>query len=505
MKTRLALDVLIVAAILGVCGDLLLRAMPWGVNVSLASLALVAGGVVLVRRHQIPVSTDVPWLALTIVLLGAAYGRRDSAMLQTLDVIALIGVLGITVLATQGGRLWLRGVIEYALAVGRSTLQAFIGVVPLLATDIEWSELGRRDTLRGARAVMLGVILALPLLLVFGALFAGADVVFNNVVQNLIAVNLAKAVSHVAFAGFWAVLIAGYLHGALLSQPAPDPAADRGPALGLVPVATALGLVNALFLLFVVVQARYFFGGASFVDQTTGLTYAVYARSGFFQLVWASALVLPVLLGADWLVRRESAGHIRSFRYLAGLLLVQLAVVMVSALMRVRLYVAAFGLSEIRLFGTAGMIYLALLFAWFAVTVLRGRRAWFASGGLVAGLAVLTALHFANPDALIVRHNLTRPASERPFDGRYAASLGADAVPVLLDALPGIEPKVRCDVARKLLVLWGPETHADWRTWTWPRGAARRLVRAHAPELAVPCVGTVVDSAAPSATPDHTP
>ena len=53
--------------------------------------------------------------------------------------------------------------------------------------------------------------------------------------------------------------------------------------------------------------------------------------------------------------------------------------------MRVRLYVAAYGLSEIRLFGTAGMIYLALLFAWFAATVLRGRRAWFASGGLVAG------------------------------------------------------------------------------------------------------------------------
>jgi len=30
-------------------------------------------------------------------------------------------------------------------------------------------------------------------------------------------------------------------------------------------------------------------------------------------------------------------------------------------------------------------------------------------------------------------------------------------------------------------------------------------VRAHAAELAVPCVGTAVDSAATSVTPDHTP
>src|SRR5258708_30763732 len=102
MRTRLALDLLITAALLGVCGDLLLRVMPWGVNLSLASLALVAGGAVLLRRHQIPVSVDAPWLGLTIVLLGAAFGRRHSAILQTPDVIAPIAVLGITVLATHG-------------------------------------------------------------------------------------------------------------------------------------------------------------------------------------------------------------------------------------------------------------------------------------------------------------------------------------------------------------------------------------------------------------------
>jgi hypothetical protein len=494
MKTKVAVDILITAAILGVCGDLLLRAMPWGVNVGLATLALVTSGVVLVRRNHIAVSADAPWLALTVVLLGAAFGRHDSEMLQMLDVVALIGVLGIGALAMQGGRLWLRGASEFAGSVVRSALHAFVGVLPLLASDVQWGELPRRDTLRGARAVLLGVLLALPLLLVFGALFAGADAVFNHVVQNLVAVNLANAVSHVAFAGFWAVLIAGYFRGALLAPAVAATAAERAPTLGIVPVATALSLVNLLFLAFVVVQARYFFGGASFVDQTTGLTYAVYARSGFFQLVWASALVLPVLLGADWLVRRESAEHVRLFRYLAGLLLVQLAVVMVSALMRVRLYVAAFGLSEIRLFGTAGMIYLALLFAWFAATVLRGRRAWFASGGLVAGLAVLSALHVVNPDGMIVRHNLTRPASERPFDTSYAVSLGADAVPLLLDAMPRLDPKARCDVSRKLLGLWGPASHSDWRSWTWPRGIARRLVSARATELGVPCVGSHDDT-----------
>ena len=486
MRTKLAVDALITAAVLGVCGDLLLRAMPWGLNVSLASLGLVTGGAVLVRRHHLAVSPDAPWLALTVVLLGAAFGRRDSEMLQLLDIVALAGVLGIAAIATQGGRVWLRGVTEYAGAVIRSALHAAVGILRLVGRDIRWNELPHRETWRGARAVILGVLLALPLLLVFGALFAAADAVFNNVVQNVVALNLGTVVSHVLFAGFWAVLVAGYFRGALLPREAAA-AEDRTPALGIVPVGTALGLVNFLFLLFVVVQARYFFGGVATVESTTGLTYATYARSGFFQLVWASVLVLPVLLGADWLVRRETPEHVRSFRYLAGLLLVQLGVVMVSALARMRLYVGAYGLSEIRLFATAGMLYLALLFGWFAATVLRGRRVWFGSGGLVAALAVLGALHVANPDALIVRYNLARPASERPFDAAYAASLGADAVPVLVDALPRLDAQAQCAAARRLLAHWGIAASTDWRSWTWTRGVARRLVRAHASELRAAC------------------
>src|SRR5207245_8000783 len=123
----------------------------------------------------------------------------------------------------------------------------------------------------------------------------------------------------------------GYLRFALRSgegRPAPAAAASSpGPVLGIVPVATALGLIDLLFLLFVVVQARYFFGGTTLIEHTTGLTYAEYARRGFFELVTASGLVLPTLLGADWLLRDASPDARRTFRHLAGLLLGLLAVV----------------------------------------------------------------------------------------------------------------------------------------------------------------------------------
>ena len=43
-----------------------------------------------------------------------------------------------------------------------------------------------------------------------------------------------------------------------------------------------------------IVQLRYLFGGAALVHVTAGLTYAQYARRGFFELVTVAALLLAL-------------------------------------------------------------------------------------------------------------------------------------------------------------------------------------------------------------------
>ncbi|OLC05548.1 MAG: hypothetical protein AUH46_02295 [Gemmatimonadetes bacterium 13_1_40CM_70_15] len=482
-RTQFGLGILGAALALGVTGDLVLRVMPWGLNVTLCAAALVATGTGLVRWRRIPVSPDAPWLALTILLLGAAFARRDSRTLAAFDVVALVLTLGLAAASLQGVRIRVLDAAGHVRALVLAAFGAALGSLPLVFRDVAWHEIPQGGRLRRVRAAALGAVLALPLLVVFGALFTGADAVFANVVSNVFALDLPRLVSHMLLIAFWAALTGGYLRFALRreeGQPAPTAAASApGPALGIVPVATALGLIDLLFLLFVVVQARYFFGGTAVIEQTTGLTYAEYARRGFFELVTASGLALPVLLGADWLVRGEAAQHRRTFRQLAGLLVSLLAVVMASALERMRLYVAAFGLSEIRLYSTAFMGYLVVLFAWFAWTVLREHRPRFAFGALVQGFAVLAGLHVLNPDAFIVHRNLVHPGAQRPFDVTYAARLSADAVPALVAALPMLEPReARCMGARILLSRWLAAASDDWRSWNWGRARARALVRA---------------------------
>jgi hypothetical protein len=233
-----------------------------------------------------------------------------------------------------------------------------------------------------------------------------------------------------------------------------------------------------MFLGFVVVQLRYLFGGAAHVLRSAGLTYAEYARAGFFELVWVAALALPTLLVAHGFVRRGGARWERSFRVLAGVMIVSLVVIMLSAAYRMRLYQREYGLTETRLYASAAMAWLALVFVWFAATVLRGRVAPFAFGTLLSAWAVVAALDVTNPDALIARTNLARLERGQRFDASYVASLGPDAAPVLAPAVVGIPGEGRCEVVRSLLA--GLDADADWRGWSLARWRGRSAVSARA-------------------------
>jgi len=486
----LGLSILAAAVALGAMGDMLLRALPWGVNASLSIGALVLAAALLVRRHRVPLGADASWLALTALLLGAAFVRRDSEGLQFFDLVALCGVLALTLLVASGRSLRDRAVMEYVVAAVLAVGHAAIGGLRLVFGDIRWSDVRLGGRMRTAKGVAIGTLLAAPLLIVFGALFASADVIFADVLDGMLAFEPRQIVGHVMLAGFLGYLAAGYFTGMLL-RAQPGSGTDLTlvpnitmPSLGIIPAATALGLVNLLFLLFVVVQLRYLFGGQAMVFETTGLTLAEYARGGFFELVTVSGLVLPLLLATDGLLRDADGAARRTFRNLAGLLLVLLGVVMTSALERMRLYVAEFGLSEDRLYATAFMGYLAILFSWFAWTVLRDRRRRFAFGGLVQGLAVLAGLHLLNPDALIARVNVDRARESGRFDAAYLAThLSADAVPVLVERLPSLPRAQACEVAQRLLERWTATERDDWRSWNWSRHQARRLVSQQEPQL----------------------
>lgn len=474
--------------LLGILADGLLRAngAP-GLNLFMWAAALAAA-VVFLRRRGGARGGEAGVLLGVGVLFATAFVWRDSPALKLLALCATAGAFALA--ALEPGVAWVRraGVSRYAWAVAATSVRCALGPLPALL-DVDWAALregaGQGSRWRQAAMVARGVLIALPLLLVFGGLFMAADAVFARLVTEALRVDLEELASHIVLTGFFGWVATGYVYGSLTGAGLPDLRArvPRRPSLGIAEVGIALGLVAALFAVFVAVQFRYLFGGAALVEVTPGLTFAEYARRGFFELIVVVALMLPVLLAADWLLRRERPRDERVFRTIAAVQVVLLVAVMTSALQRMRLYLDAYGLTEARFYATSFLVWLAVVLLWFVATVLRGRRSSFAFGALATAFVAAAMLQAINPDAIVARTNLARERAGKDFDAAYVAHLSGDAVPAIVPALPGLAAEARCPIAQRLLRSWGPGATLDWRNWSWGAARARAVVRAHEAEL----------------------
>lgn len=188
------------------------------------------------------------------------------------------------------------------------------------------------------------------------------------------------------------------------------------------------GLIAVMFLLFIGVQFRYLFGGNEYVLKSAGLTYAQYARNGFFQIVTVTALTIPLLLGGQSLLKSLSSSDLRLFKIIAGVVAGSLLMLLASAFYRMSLYVDAYGLSSLRIYVTAAMIWMALILALYFVFGLRWQLSRYGLAGVAAACFVALGVNVMRPDRLIASYNLSR--HER-VDVEHLAELGADAYPAI--------------------------------------------------------------------------
>ena len=284
-------------------------------------------------------------------------------------------------------------------------------------------------------AVARGLVVAVPLALIFAVLFASADPVFARAVGNVLGfrIDLGGLPGRILF-----VVAAGWLAAGVVSVSARGIPAFEGASLGAAsrtaptPDTRVLGLPEALVILvlvdlvialFVGLQFAYLFGGRA----ANGMAYADYARRGFFELVAAACLSSVVVIVLESTVVR------RTRPYLAALiaLIALTGVVLGSAALRLRLYQDAYGWTELRLYVLAAIVTIGLGLAAMAALVLADRSRWIPHTLAVLGVCSLVALNLVAPAAFVASQNVARvidpslvpPDGHAGLDTEYLAVL----------------------------------------------------------------------------------
>lgn len=396
------------------------------------------------QERKIPTSS---WILLGLTLIVSLVpALRSENYTRLLSMLVSLVSLALLTAEFFSGQWWQYRIREYLKAAFLAIAGFFVGF-PVIATQAvktpgrepEKKDSGRRLAL----GILKGVLITIPLLLIFTFLFAYADAIFESKVDSLFEWLKTDFLSQLLGRIFLTLLFTWLLAAALWllvvhsSKPIviePDKPQLK-PFLGMTETTITLVSLNLLFAFFLIIQFQYFFAGQANITQD-GYTYAQYADRGFRELLLVAAIAGVVYYALASFTRRESKPKKILFTLLGGLLLLQVGVVLVSAYKRIVMYVDAYGLTAYRFIPQIFIFFLAAVLISLIVMEFSNQFKRLALILLSAGLLFTLTLAVINVDTVIARHNIERAQQGEELDYAFLAnSLSTDAEPFLFDAV----------------------------------------------------------------------
>jgi len=502
MSLRYPIRILLLGLGLGWAFDFLFFNKWPGVSVLIYAFLLLVGLGLALRWQQVSVRKSGYSLIPLLLLFAAGAMWRANHFLVFLNVMAAMMVLVLLMGNWAWQSVWELKVQALLLEPMRVSLMSVARAFDVL----RWTNQPLRQDLEGkyARfvpAIIKGLLISIPILLVLISLLISADMVFAQWVKQLL--SLDKVLEwgfRIILMLVFGVLAAGGLAFTLLGSSF-EPSSQESEApqepfitLGIIETLIPINLINVLFMGFMLIQVTYLFGGRFNINEQK-FTYAQYARRGFAELVVVAVIIFGLILLFQGLSRRERPRHRLFFNASATLLLLLTVVLLVSAFKRLALYEAAYGFTTMRLYPHVFMVWLGVLLVWFVVTLWVAPRR-LAMGMMLAAFGFVLTLNILNVEDFVVRHNAGRVPQaasfevgrvRAPLDLSYITSLSDDAVPAMLAVLPQFSPECQQELISHLRERYRrmkhESRHWQWQSWNYGRWQAYRALQNYFTEV----------------------
>lgn len=319
------------------------------------------------------------------------------------------------------------------------------------------------------RRVWVSVGVTVALLAVFAPLLGGADATFarllDAVTPNVDVPSIVQWIFLFVVAGL-GVIGALYL---LAGPPVPATGTSRpttGHGLRRVEWALPVGALTVLFAVFVGVQFVALFGGDDYVQRTAGLTYAEYARTGFWQLSIVTMLTLGVIAVVLRWAAADSTADRTWLRVLVCAVSLLSLIIAASALGRMWTYQQAYGFTILRVLVEVCELWIGLVYLLVIASVLRLDWSRVPRAAVGTALATLLALAILNPEGLVADRNIDRWQQGKNLDTDYLSTLSPDILPAINRLPAHLRTEIRTPIHADL-------PNETWQSWNWSRANAR--------------------------------
>jgi len=476
---------------LGWVFDFLFWNHPIGVNFAVFSVLCLLGGLLFLITEGFRPSRNSLWLLIPFTFFVVVTFLRQEPLTSFLAYTFTLFSIGVFVNTYLGGRWFQYSLTDY--------VSKFFQLVGSMLTrqkgfflQIRQERVAQGETRKKfpTAAVLRGLLIAFPIVVIFALLLASADAVFNQKIIDFFDLFDSGKISEYVFRFFMILVCAYLLVGIFLhaaSQSKDGNLAGEGgisikQILGFTEASIVLGSVAFLFLIFVIIQFQYFFGGQSNIG-IAGYTYSQYARRGFSELVTVAFFSLLLIMGLATITKREKELEQKIYSWLSVAIVLQVLVILTSAYQRLTLAIDWHGFSRIRLYPQVFLIWVGILFVVIVFLEIFHQEKYFAFAFVLASLGFAISLTLVNVDSAIVKRNIFRVSQGKNLNVGHLASLSTDAIPSLVEAYQtqGISDTTREGIGAILLCYINSdkvsfEKSIDWRSFNYSSWKAAQLL-----------------------------
>ena len=473
-KTGLILGI---SLILGLLFDYFFYDKIPGITFPIYVIFIVLGLFAISHILKKQINKQVVWLLIPLVFFSTMVFIRTSTLLTFFNVcisLVLLLLIAKTVYGNKVSNFLMKDYIKIIFLPLKF-------ILPLFRTLSELFSLHKVNKKQKTLShIVRGIVMAVPVIFIFVLLFSSADLIFQKYVSDLITINIQPE----TFIRIILILIVTFIFIGAYSYIFQEAKKqkdikqeDKKYIIGNIESSVVLGSINILFLLFILVQLTYLFGGESNISSQ-GFTYAEYARKGFFELIAVAVISLLLLLTIEKYTVQKEKSPILWFKILSTAMVAQVIVIMVSAFTRLLLYEEAYGFTTLRLYSHVFIILLGIIFCLLVYKIhWDSRENMFALGVFISVILFLVGMNLLNPDLFIARQNIERFRTTKKIDVSYLSSLSDDAIPEVVKTLDMLDGDMKSSLGYEL--YWRTQLDRDftgWQSFNISRTEAKRVL-----------------------------
>ena len=255
--------------------------------------------------------------------------------------------------------------------------------------------------------VMIGLLCAIPVLLVVVPLLCASDQAFLGMVNRILAGSQVFNIGSMILKVIFGVVISLFAISYGFSLKTGRIAEKKERAFGGIEnvyLISFLSAISVCYLLYLFSQLAYFFSAFQGFLPYGGVTYAQYARKGFFEMCAIAVINFVLVFSAMLLARKQQGRVCLPVKLLATFIGAFTLLIIATAISKMVLYIDAYGMTVRRVTTSAFMVFLAIVFVSVILRIYI-RKINIVKIGLVAAGCIVLLLGTGNVNRICAKYN----------------------------------------------------------------------------------------------------